>query len=56
VAQVRNVTASPLFLVAAGREVAPDELCEVPDAVFAALVWPESTWAVVAEPAPKKEK
>lgn len=49
-AKLRNITAETLHVPLVGREVAPDELVEVSDAVWAQHAWPETVWEEVEVP------
>lgn len=50
-AKLRNVSTDTLVVPALnGRVVEPDEVVEVRDELLEELVWPETTWAVVAPP------
>ena len=45
-AKVRYIGDEPMDVPLVGREVEPDELIEVPDAVAQDTVWPERFWRV----------
>lgn len=49
-AKLRNITDETLHVPLLGREVAPDEVAEVSDAVWAQHAWPETVWAEVEVP------
>lgn len=51
-ATLRFVADEPHDVPLLGRTVAPDELVEVSDDVFASREWPEAQWAVVSEKKP----
>lgn len=46
-AKVRFVGSEPHTVPLVGREVQPDELVELPDAVVQEYDWPEASWEVV---------
>lgn len=46
-ASVRYIGDEPRSVPLLGREVQPDELIELPDAVVQEYDWPESSWDVV---------
>ena len=53
--KLRNVSTDTLELRLLGRVVAPDEVVDVPDDVFAEHAWPETLWAVVTPARKDKE-
>ena len=55
-AKVRNISDDERFVPLLGQSVASDAVVEVPDDVFSAFSWPETTWAVVTGPAQKTKK
>ena len=58
--QLQNISGEDLEVPSLRREVKAGETVEVDDALLAAYVWPEATWAVptqapTTEPAPAVE-
>lgn len=49
-AKLRNVSDETLHVPLVGRDVAPDDVIEVSDAVWAQHAWAESIWAEVEVP------
>jgi hypothetical protein len=49
-AKLRNITDETLHVPLAGRDVAPDDVIDISDAVWAQYAWPETVWSEVEVP------